>query len=158
MLCSYKLSESEVVKAMQLHGRGSNITLAVLVIIGFAFVLIALLTKYKALGFVAVAGGIIGYFSVQFILTPIKAKKQYRQHRALRSEITMSLTENGINFASESGESRLQWSDIHRWKLGNGIYLLYITSNMFHIIPARAISKKNEFDELLNTHIGAKCA
>ena len=154
MLCSYKLSESEVVKAMQLHGRGSNKTLAVLIIIGIAFVLIALLTKYKALGFVAVAGGIIGYLSVQFISTPIRAKKQYRQHRALRNEITMSLAEHGINFVSESGESKLQWSDIHRWKLGNGVYLLYITSNMFHIIPVRAISNRNEFDELLSTHIG----
>lgn len=158
MSCSYKLSETEVVKAMQLHGRGSNMTLTVLVMIGVALSLVALLTKYKALGVVAVSGGVIGYLSVQYILAPIRAKKQYRQSRALRNEITMSLAAHGIDFTSESGESRLKWSDIHRWKFGSGVYLLYITSSMFHIVPEKAISNKNEFNDLLNANVGAKCA
>jgi hypothetical protein len=66
----------------------------------------------------------------------------------------MLLSEQGINFKSESGESKLQWSDIHKWKYGKGIYLLYITSNMFHMIPSRILSNESEFSKLLGEQIG----
>ena len=51
MSCSYKLTEVEVVKAMQLHGRGTNKTLALLSIVGFALVQLGIFTDYKAVGF-----------------------------------------------------------------------------------------------------------
>ena len=39
MSCTYKLTQPEVVRAMQLHGRGNNRTLVVLSIVGIALVL-----------------------------------------------------------------------------------------------------------------------
>ena len=150
MSCSYKLTESEVVKAMQLHGRGTNKTLVVLSIVGFALILLGAFTDYKAIGFGGAVGGFIGYFAVLYLLIPFNAKRQYKQHRALKNEIHMALSEQGINFKSESGESKLQWSDIHKWKNGKGIYLLYITSNMFHMVPSRALSSENELIKLLS--------
>ncbi len=156
MTTSYKLTESDVVNAMQLHGKGSNNTLFILIIIGIVLVLTGIFTEYRGLGFGGAIGGIIGYFSVLFLLIPFKAKKHYRQHKALRNEITMLLSEQGINFKSESGESKLQWSDVHKWKHGKGVYLLYITSNMFHMVPSRALSNEKDFSKLLSKHIGPK--
>jgi hypothetical protein len=158
MSCSYKLTEPEVVNAMQLNGRGSNKTLVALVIVGVALVLVGIFSEFKALGFGGAVGGLIGYFAVLFLLIPFNAKKQYRQHRALRNEITMLLLEQGISFKSESGESKLQWSDIHKWRYGKGIYLLYITSNMFHMVPSRVLSNESEFSKLLGEHIGPRKA
>ena len=158
MTCSYKLTESEVVNAMKLNGRGSNKTLVVLVVIGLLLVLVGAFTEYKTIGFGGAVGGVIGYFSVLFLLMPFNAKKQYRQNRALRTEITMHLLEQGINFKSESGESNLRWSDIHKWKYGKGIYLLYITSNMFHMVPSRALSNESEFSKLLGENLGPRSA
>jgi len=158
MTCSYKLTEAEVVSAMQLNGRGSNITLVALVLVCVALVLVGFFTEYKAIGFGGAVGGVVGYFSVLFILIPFNAKRQYRQHRALRNEITMLLSEEGIDFKSESGESKLQWCDFHKWKYGKGIYLLYITSNMFHMVPSRALSSESELSKLLGEHVGPKKA
>ena len=158
MSCSYKLTEPEVVNAMQLNGRGSNKTLVALVIVGVALVLVGIFSEFKAVGFGGAVGGLIGYFAVLFLLIPFNAKKQYRQHRALRNEITMLLLEQGISFKSESGESKLQWSDIHKWRYGKGIYLLYITSNMFHMVPSRVLSNESEFSKLLGEHIGPRKA
>ncbi len=158
MTCSYILTESEVVSAMKLNGRGSNKTLMALLMVGVALVLVGIFTAYRALGIGGAVGGLIGYFAVQFLLIPFNAKKQYRQNRALRNEITMLLSQQGISFKSESGESKLQWSDIHKWKYGKGIYLLYITSNMFHMVPSRALPNENEFSKLLGEHIGQKKA
>jgi len=156
MSCSYKLTEPEVVKAMQLHGRGTNKSLVALSIIGFILLLLGVFTDYKAIGFGGAIGGFIGYFAVLYLLIPFNAKRQYKQHRALRDEIHMTLSEQGIDFKSEFGESRLQWSDIHKWKNGKGMYLLYITSNMFHMVPSRALSAENELSELLNQNVGAR--
>ncbi|QSX32473.1 YcxB family protein [Shewanella avicenniae] len=152
------MTESEVVNAMKLNGRGSNKTLVALVIVGLVLALVGTFTEHKALGFGGAVGGLIGYFSVLFLLIPFNAKKQFRQNRALRAEITMLLLEQGINFKSESGESNLQWSDIHKWKYGKGIYLLYITSNMFHMVPSRALSNEAEFSKLLGEYIGPRKA
>jgi hypothetical protein len=148
MSCSYKLTEAEVVKAMQLHGRGTNKTLVALSIVGVALMPLGIFTDYKAIGFGGAVGGLIGYFAVLHLLIPFNAKRQYKQHRALKNEIRMALSEQGIDFQGESGESKLQWGDIHKWKNGNGVYLLYITSNMFHMVPSRALPNENELSKL----------
>ena len=154
MNCSYKLTEPEVIRAMQLHGRGTNKTLVALSIVGIVLVLLGIVTDYKAIGFGGAVGGLIGYFAVLYLLIPLNAKRQYKQHRALKNEISMVLSDQGVNFKSESGESKLQWSDIHKWKNGKGIYLLYITSNMFHMVPSRALSNENELSTLLSENVG----
>jgi len=158
MSCSYKLTQPEVVRAMQLHGRGNNRTLVVLSIVGIALVLIGVLTDYKAIGFGGSIGGIIGYFAVLYLLIPFNAKRQYKQLRALKNEIHMTLSPQGIDFKSESGESKLQWDDIHKWKSANGVYLLYVTSNMFHTVPSRALPNENELSRLLTENVGARTA
>lgn len=158
MNCSYKLTEPEVVRAMQLHGRGANKTLIVLFVVGVTLVLLGAFTDYKAIGFGGAIGGLIGYIAVLNLLIPFNAKRQYKQHRALRNEISMTLSEQGINFKSESGESKLQWNDIYKRKNGKGIYLLYITSNMFHMVPSRALTNENVLSKILSENIGPKKA
>ena len=158
MNCSYKLTEAEVIRAMQLHGRGTDKTLIALSLVGIAFVLLGIFTDFKAIGFGGAIGGLIGYFAVLYLLIPFNAKRQYKQHRALKNEIHMALSDQGINFKSESGESKLQWSDIHKWKKGKSIYLLYITSNMFHMVPSRALSNENELSKSLIENVGPRTA
>jgi len=158
MDCSYKLTQEEMVKAMQLHGRGTNKTLAFLCIAGVVLVLLGAFSDYKAIGVIGAAGGVVGYFAVRYLLIPLNAKRQYKQNHAFKNEIHMTIFDQGINFKSESGESKLLWSDIHKWKNGNGVYLLYITSNMFHMVPSRALSNEKKFSMLLSENIGARTA
>ena len=158
MECSYTLSESEVVKAMQLHGRGTNRTLAVLSVVGVALILLGIFTELKTIGFGGAIGGLVGYFVSVFLVIPFNAKRQFKQNRSLRGEMTLSLSEQEIDFKAETGESKLQWSDIRKWKEGGGMYLLYITSNMFHMVPSRVINNENELSNLLIKHVGPKKA
>lgn len=156
MNCSYKLSEAEIVKAMQLHGRGAKSTLIILSVIGIILVLIAVLTDHKIIAIATLVGGVLGYFIVLLGFIPFNAKKQYKQNRAMRNEITMEMSDQGINFKSESGESKLKWNDIHQWKSSGGIYLLYITSNMFQMIPSRALESEEGLEAFLNKNVGRK--
>lgn len=156
MNCSYTLTKPDVVKAMQIHSRGSYSTLIISSIVGIALVLLGAVSKYKAIAFGGAVGGFAGYIVMLFVVVPFNAKRQFEQNRALRSEISMHLSQKGISFEAETGESNLQWSDIHKWKLGKGIYLLYITSNMFHIVPSRALADENELASYLNDKVGSK--
>jgi len=158
MNCSFKLSEAEVVRAMQLHGKGTLKTLAALSSLLVVLLLVGIFTSYKGIGFSGAIGGIAGYYASLYLLIPFHAKRQYRQRRGIRNEIFMSTSGHGINFKGESGESKLLWSDIHKWKVGKGIYLLYVSSNMYHMVPCRALSNENELSTLLNEHVGSKVA
>ena len=154
MNCSYSLSEREVIKAMQLHGKGSRKNLVILALTGTLLFAIGFSTGHRVLSIGGLIGGISGYYCVLFLLIPFNAKKQYRQNRAVRNEISMQMEEQGITFKSESGESRLQWRDIHKWKFTPGVYILYITNNMFHIVPAKALPNEQLFSGSLTEHIG----
>lgn len=158
MNTSYTLTEAEVIKAMQFHCRGSNKTLIVLAVISIALILLGVFTEYKAIGFGSAISGLISYFSLLFILVPFNAKRQYKQLRALRTETSVSVSAQGFNSKSESGESNLQWRDIHHWKYGKGVFLLYLTSNMFLIVPSRALANENELIKLLDEYIGPRKA
>lgn len=158
MECHYTLTEAEVVKAMQLHGRGANSTLMGLTLGAISLVLLGVFTEYEAMGFGGAIGGVIGYFTLLLLVIPFNAKKQYQQNRALRSEIIMCLSKYEIEFKGGTGESKLKWSDIHKWRQSKDIYLLYITSNMFHIIPSRVLGNNAEFNKLLVKQIGPRAA
>ncbi|MCL1036276.1 YcxB family protein [Shewanella submarina] len=158
MECSYTLTESELVNALQLHGRGTNRTLIVLAIVGIALVLIGIFTELKTIDFGGAAGGLIGYFVTVFLIIPSNAKRQYEQNRALRGEMHISFSEQLVEFKAETGESKLKWSDIHKWKYRDGMYLLYVTSNMFYMVPSRVLENENELSNLLLKHVGPKKA
>jgi hypothetical protein len=153
MNTSYKLSEPDVV-AMQLNGRGSKSTLIILLLIGTALVLLGLFTGHEVIYFGAVISGIVVYFAVLLLLVPFTAKKQFKQNPTLRNEISMELSELGVNFKSDSAESNLQWNEILKWKFAHGIYLLYITKNVFYIVPSRALSDETALVSVLSKHVG----
>jgi len=156
MDCNFTLSESEVVSAMQLHGRGSKLTLISMGCAEIALVLLGVFTEYKTLGFGGAIGGFLGFLVTQLIIVPLKAKKQYQQLRTLRSEMTVKLSDNEISIEVETGESKLSWSDIHKWKFGSDVYLLYVTSNMFYMIPSRAVDDESVLVNLLLQRVGPK--
>lgn len=159
MDCNFRLSKNEIVEAMQLHGRGSKRTLIILGGIGVILLLIGILTQYKFIAFGSLIGGIVGYFITMKVTIPYRAKKQYLEYKALHHEISMTLLDQGITFSSESGESRLKWNDFVKWKSSENICLLYITSNMFHIVPLSAISSDDtsrKLISLLSEHVGPK--
>jgi hypothetical protein len=156
MKVKYKLTEQEVIKAMKFHGRGSNKMLIFLTLAALFLLFVGFFTEHKVAGFVGFVGEVVGYFSVLLLLIPAKAKKQYKQNKVLRNSIKLTIREDGVSFKNELGESTLQWSDIQKWKYSGEIYLLYISNNMFHIVPSKSLSSECDFSKILSEHIGQK--
>lgn len=153
---NYQLTEAELISALKIHSRGSKNALIVMSIILVILLLIGIFTEYKAVSFGAVIGGVLTYILILTVILPFNAKKQFKQNRGLRDETTMQSHSEGINFKSEMGESKLQWQDIHQWKFSQHVFLLYITSALFYVVPERAINDKEAFESVLTTHIGNK--
>ena len=151
---SYLLAESEVIKAMQLHSRGSLNTMALLITVAAALLFLGLFTELGVIGLAGAIGGVCGYFSVLIIFVPLRAKRAYAENRALRTKIVVDLTESEVTFHTLSGESKLQWQDILNWKKGGGMYLLYLTKSIFLMVPSRAVGEEGKFKEFLERFIG----
>jgi hypothetical protein len=87
----------------------------------------------------------LGYFIVFFgWFIPFKTKKVYRQHTALQKPFTIEITEEWFRAHSEEGENRTQWSELHKWKEGKRLFLVYRADNVFHMIPKRLLKKPDE--------------
>ncbi len=156
MKCSYTLTEAEFISAMTLHGSGSNLTQLWLVIAGIILLLISTFTDYIFLPLGISIIGCLIYFGLINIVLPYKAKKLFKQNKALREKTSLSLTEEGINLKNQSGVNKLQWQDIENWKCDEGVYLLYLTPRFFHTVPVKALPDQVLFDKLLLQYIGKK--
>ena len=154
MNCNYQLSKTDVIKAMQLHCKGTRRIYKAASILGGCLLLIGYFTEYKTFGYGSVVGGLLGYFSVLFLFIPINASRRFDIHRTLNAEISFSMSEQGIRFKSEVGENKLQWADIRKWRYGKGMYLFYINNSMFHMIPSRVLSDDSELCYFLNKYAG----
>jgi hypothetical protein len=90
-----------------------------------------------------------GYFVIFFgWFIPFKTKRVYRQHTSLQKPFTLEITEEWFRAHSEEGETHTQWSELHKWKEGKKIFLIYRADNMFHMIPKRLLNEPVEMNFL----------
>jgi hypothetical protein len=83
------------------------------------------------MGLGAAIGGAIG----QFVYAPWRARRHFRQYKAVHEPITAELTETGINFSSTDGTANLQWSKILQWRQNDRFVLIYPMPILFHLVP-----------------------
>jgi hypothetical protein len=94
--------------------------------------------------------GSVGLIAVLAVWTRYKAIRTYGQIRALQRAIRLEPTEAGLLSESETGRGTTPWSDFLKWTEGNGLFLLYISDDMFHIVPKRFFSSKEDIAEFRN--------
>ncbi|ODA68114.1 hypothetical protein A7A08_01284 [Methyloligella halotolerans] len=79
-------------------------------------------------------------FAIGYVITPRRARKMYRQHKALGGEHQIEWDDDAIRMKSGIGSSELPWTIFHCWLDGPGSLLLYQANNLFHAIPKRGLS------------------
>jgi hypothetical protein len=87
----------------------------------------------------------------------MRARRQYRQYKAIQELITAELTEAGINFSTENGGANLQWSKIFQWRQNDQFILIYPMPILFYVVP-KSIAREG-FDipllvQRLAEHVG----
>ena len=93
--------------------------------------------------------GIVIALIIVFIMPKQRAKKNFTQMPALRRDQTVSWDDTSIAFASDYGNARLPFADLHRWSAGGGIVILYPADHLFYILPNRIFANNDDRDNLI---------
>ena len=111
-----------------------------------------------ALIFVIVVAVYVIMFAVGlFLLTPRRARRHYRQYKAMQEPIAAELTETGVKFSNGDGEAILPWSKVFQWRQNDQFILIYGMPILYHIVP-KSIAREG-FDisllvQRLAEHVG----
>lgn len=88
---------------------------------------------------------------------PWRARRSFREQKAAGSEFSVETSPEGITFASSYGSGTIPWDHILRWREGGRVFLLYISSTLFQVIPKRLFAgaeQEAEFRDLLRERVG----
>jgi hypothetical protein len=83
----------------------------------------------------AVALFVITYVVCLFAFTPGRARRHYRQYKAIQEPIAAELTETGVRFSSGDGEVMLPWSKVFQWRQNDQFILIYGMPILYYVVP-----------------------
>ena len=104
--------------------------------------------------------GILAYLAfIAFVWVPRKVRRSYAQRKDFQHEISMVVTSAGIEARTEQGYSVKPWRDYLKWKEGKSVFLLYLSDQLFQIVPKRFFAAGGDIDtfrDLIRRSIHAK--
>lgn len=146
MVVEGTISEADYVAAQYLHMRPRPVFAIVGLLLLALFVWVIVESRSLVVIFAIV------YPMVLFaIIIPWRAKRNFRQHKALSEPISIEIRENGLHRKSQYGESLTPWPHIHHWRQGRRLLLLYPASNMFYIIPGHFFPSPDEYEAFVDS-------
>jgi hypothetical protein len=96
---------------------------------------------------------------VRFLLLPVRARRIFRQQKAMRRQHRLSWDENGLIVESTTGHAITLWSDIVKWRENRRLFLVYTSDIHVRMVPKRAFSTPEqvaEFGHLLRTKVSPR--
>jgi hypothetical protein len=90
---------------------------------------------------------------------PYRTVRTYGQRKGMQRQLRMVPTEAGLVGENETGQATVPWTDFLKWKEGNGAFLLYISDDMFHIVPKRFFQSATDiasFRDMLTARVGRR--
>lgn len=141
-----QLKETDYVTAQFLHVRPRPFfTFIGLILLGLA---VLALIYTRSLPLLVSLICLIGIF---VFYMPYKARRIFRQYKALSEPVTMEVREEGLFFKRTNAEGLVPWSHIIKWRNNNKLALLYPAGNVFHMIPSHFFVNSEEFQTFLKT-------
>lgn len=151
-----EITESDYLAAYQLAARldGDRLAIAIigsLIAFGAGIFLIA---QRSLMGFAlgaglasAAIGAWIGAAIVRLVVLPTRARRTH-QSKALRAPSVISWDDDRLRFESEYEGLRLPWGDVVRTKEDDRSLLIYVTDNVFRLIPKRVFAGSESLAQL----------
>lgn len=135
-----KVRESDYICSQYLHLRPHPLlaVLGLLMLALFVWVLIVSPSWVMA--------GVTAYIVLwPLVFIPWRAKRTFKQYKALSEPVSVEVRDDGLFFRRNSGEGLVPWSHIVKWRKSNRLILLYPASNIFHLIPSHFFSSSEAY-------------
>ena len=159
MTTPYRIDEEDYVNAMRLFARFSS--RQVIALSGCAVFLIAFavfgsgFVQAAAIG--ALIGGLVATVIGRYVVAPILARRHYRKYKAIHDEFTVELLDDGVRFTSPSGNAKITWDKMLKWRENDHYILIYLMPRIYHLVPKAVASRGFDLDRLtsgLLQHVG----
>ncbi|WP_399696639.1 YcxB family protein [Xenophilus sp.] len=138
---SFLITEDDYLAAMQLHARPRGWQWAFIAALALLCVLALLFMRspWREAGL----GGLIGLAAMmlltRFVIGPLVWRRHYRRYPAIRQPMEIELLDTGLRLQSPSGESRLAWEQMVKWRENDRLVLVYVSPVLFHLLPRHAL-------------------
>lgn len=146
-----QLREEDVVTAARTH---FGLQLARPATLAFFGILLLLLIVAVAIDVAAGRFDPVFPIGAAFILTmiallwfwtvPRAARRAFRQQAGFAYPISYAWEDSQFRLTSRTGESRLAWDEIFAWHGTPDLVLIYLSANLYHLVPARAFASADE--------------
>ena len=91
----------------------------------------------------------LAYLFIWFqLVLPRKARKIFAQQKLLHGPMEIVITPDGFSTAAAHGTSNLKWSELHKYKAGKRLMLVYQSDVIFHMFPRRWFASDADWDQL----------
>lgn len=101
--------------------------------------------------------GVPVYFFWSFAVSlPRKIRKSYRQRKDLQKPCFYTPTDTSLRAETEGAAAVKPWTDYLKWKAGKSVFLLYMSDDMYQIVPKHFFASDDDlvkFTELLREKI-----
>jgi len=88
---------------------------------------------------------------------PWQAKRAFRLYKAMSERFSVDARPEGLFFRRTNGESLLPWDHIVKWRSNRKVLVLYPTTNIYHVMPARLFADSaayEAFAKMLEERVG----
>jgi len=88
---------------------------------------------------------------------PWHAKRAFRLYKAMSERFSVDARPEGLFFRRTNGEALLPWDHIVKWRSNRKVLILYPTTNLYHVLPARLFADSEAYEafaKMLEKHAG----
>lgn len=150
MKASYRITETDYVRAMGLFATPSAGLLAIYLAAALVLTALAVLGSHawRGLAIGGLIGGVITVLAGRFVLTPLLARRHYRAYKAIQEEFGVELLDDGVRFTSPDAQGIVTWSKILKWRQDDRYLLIFPMPRLFHIIPKSVATQGFDLERL----------
>ena len=147
------LNEADCVHAKWLHCRRPTLVIFFLLYVAAADLIMWII---HAPWWVLIALPLILVVAV-VVTIPWHARRTFRLYKALSERFSVDARPDGLFFRRTNGESLLPWDHIVKWRKNRKVLILYPTTNIYHVMPARLFADSEAYEafaKMLEEHVG----
>lgn len=155
---TFTYTRDEYVLAMKRHYQsslkvGRDVVGALLAISGGTYLLASTDFGWLAWLLLVAGAGLLAVVGYALFLLP---RMIYRSQPKLRDQYSLTLSDDGIAFKTDSIDATLQWSFYHSWLSDDDFYFMYHGKRDVSVIPRRSLADGDDarLCELLTKNIG----
>jgi YcxB-like protein len=129
---------SDYFAAYRLYRRRTAIMMNWITLLAAIVGLVVILAGYRSWGIYLMGagiGGLLGEFIQARFLLPRKVKQLYAQYKGITAPIVYEWDSELFRAQNSMGKSERSWKDFVKIKEDDKVLLLYITDDLFQIVP-----------------------